>query len=284
MTNEVEVRDAVKRVVGEFAGGLRTRHLAQVDDPEGVLNKKIHNVFIAALGSDVQFWSAMSRSLDSAFGGMLERLGREIAERNFVVSDVMKGYVSSAQAQFIASLMEDYRAKRKHPRRSDYAELRALGLEGGKQERHYSDLYLIGRDGSYHLIELKAGGDLDNKKAASEKQAILNQYAILANSLPVGTEVNLWFATAYNKSGEGNYWRQTSVRQFFAEDELLIGGDFWRFVAQHPEGHSWVLEAFMEIAPALAESLSDIRNAYAARGNLDLSFAAEGIEIEIDRN
>lgn len=43
----------------------------------------------------------------------------------------------------------------------------------------------------HYLIELKIGGDLDNKKARSEKEALLEQYCILANAL--GSEKILRF-------------------------------------------------------------------------------------------
>jgi hypothetical protein len=50
---------------------------------------------------------------------------------------------------------------------------------------------------------LKIGGDLDNKKARSEKQALLEQYAILCNTLGSADKVSIPFATAYNRFGEG---------------------------------------------------------------------------------
>ena len=43
-----------------------------------------------------------------------------------------------------------------------------------EEKRHESDYYLTDRNnGNRYLIELKIGGDLDNKKARSEKEAIL---------------------------------------------------------------------------------------------------------------
>jgi hypothetical protein len=53
------------------------------------------------------------------------------------------------------------------------------------------------------LIELKFGGDLDNKKARSEKEAILEQFAILSNVLSDDTRIEVYFATVYNGFGEG---------------------------------------------------------------------------------
>ena len=54
----------------------------------------------------------------------------------------------------------------------------------GIHKRHESDYYLIDQEtGMHYLIELKIGGDLDNKKARSEKEALLEQYCILTNDL-----------------------------------------------------------------------------------------------------
>ena len=64
----------------------------------------------------------------------------------------------------------------------------------------------------YYLIELKIGGDLDNKKARSEKEAILEQYAILSNTLDSETNIKIYFATAYNRFGEGKPWKQERVK------------------------------------------------------------------------
>jgi hypothetical protein len=96
------------------------------------------------------------------------------------------------------------------------------------------------------LIELKIGGDLDNKKARSEKEALLEQFAILSNTLPREAKIKMFFATAYNRYGEGKPWRQERVRQFFADDELLIGKDFWNFVCKSDDGYDIVLDAYKE--------------------------------------
>jgi len=112
------------------------------------------------------------------------------------------------------------------------------------------------------LIELKIGGDLDNKKARSEKEAILEQFAILSNVLPPKTDIKIFFATAYNRYGEAKPWRQERVRQFFASDELLIGKDFWNFVCRSDEGYKTVLEAYRESAPIIKQALDSIKKAY----------------------
>ena len=65
------------------------------------------------------------------------------------------------------------------------------------------------------MIELKIGGDLDNKKSRSEKEALLEQFAILSNTLPQNTKLNYFLQPPIivlgrvshgNKKGLGNFF------------------------------------------------------------------------------
>jgi hypothetical protein len=116
--------------------------------------------------------------------------------------------------------------------------------------------------GDCHLIELKLGGDLDNKKARSEKEALLEQYCILSNGRLRQTRVNLHFATAYNRYGEGNSWRQERVLQFFSEDELLISADFWNFLAQDDDGFNVVLDEYQKQSGLINTALEKLKSKY----------------------
>ena len=106
------------------------------------------------------------------------------------------------------------------------------------------------------------GGDLDNKKARAEKEALLEQYCILANSLDPKVDVRLCFATAYNRYGEGHPWMQQRVRQFFAEDELLISEDFWNMVCKSSDGYSIVLDEYTRNAHYITSELERIKVTY----------------------
>ena len=237
--NEKAIRAVVAMAVKSYASGFSDRHLAEVDDEDGTINMKIHNVFIAALGAEIQYYSALARSLDSSLGNMLE------AYKN------TKG------------------ANHKKPRVSDY-----VGISGkktatsGHSKRHERDYYLYDKEtGMHYLIELKIGGDLDNKKARSEKEALLEQYCILANSLGSEEKVKICFATAYNRYGEGNPWTQGRVLQFFAEDELLISSKFWNMVCKSDQGYEIVLDEYRKNAHYIIEALAKIKKAYLPESN-----------------
>ena len=59
---EKAIRGLVETAVRSYATGFEARHVAQKDDPDGVINMKVHNPFIAALGPEVQYYSALVRS------------------------------------------------------------------------------------------------------------------------------------------------------------------------------------------------------------------------------
>ena len=79
---EEVIRTVVSACVECYASGFSDRHLAERDDADGTINMKIHNVFIAALGPEIQYYSALARSLDSSLGNMLEKMAIKIASLN----------------------------------------------------------------------------------------------------------------------------------------------------------------------------------------------------------
>src|SRR6266849_8194478 len=264
ITNKEVIQLLVQTAIENYAQGFQTRHEIEFDNPDGTINMKIHNVFIAALGPEIQYYNALVRSLDSSLGNMLEKLAMNIAKLNFEVRQSVEGPLTTEQTKQIAELLKRYKRHEKRPEIADYQFLRVKPQAGGLQhKRHDSDYYLIQKEtGTNCLIELKIGGDLDNKKARSEKEAILEQFAILSNVLADDTRSEIYFATAYNRFGEGKSWQQERVKQFFASEELLIGTDFWNFICQSEEGYDTVLEAYRENAYLISNALESIKGLY----------------------
>jgi hypothetical protein len=262
-SQENQIRSIVKNQVKGFALGFQDRHLSEIDDPDGVINSKVHNIFIAALGDEVRFYSALVRSLDSSLGSLIESMALAIAETHFIVTQQVEGNLYLEQTRAIADLLQDYQTRRKKPSPSHYQSLRMLNKGKMHEKRHASDYMLQNKaTGDCHLIELKLGGDLDNKKARSEKEALLEQYCILSNGRLRQTRVNLHFATAYNRYGEGNSWRQERVLQFFSEDELLISADFWNFLAQDDDGFNVVLDEYQKQSGLINTALEKLKSKY----------------------
>jgi len=264
INKETSIRSLVHASVEAFATGFQGRHEGEKDNPNGTINMKIHNIFISTLGSEIQYYTALVRSFDSSLGNMLEKLAINIARLFYEVYKDVEGHLSISQTRFIAELLEKYKRHEKKPEVSDYSRLRIIpGSEEKKSLRHESDYYLINQDnGKHHLIELKIGGDLDNKKARSEKEAILEQYAILSNNLPEDAQIVIHFATAYNRFGEGKPWKQERVKQFFAEKELLIGNDFWDFICKSKNGYNIVIDQYKKDAKIIKNALDGIKRTY----------------------
>ncbi|WP_419918989.1 TdeIII family type II restriction endonuclease [Candidatus Poriferisocius sp.] len=260
---QLAVETLVRGCVMAYAEGFKLRHESEVNNPNGVINMKIHNIFIEALGPEIRYYTALVRSLDSSLGNMLEKLAIQIAELSFEVHNNISGFISEDQISTIAAILESYKSRRATPSLSDYRKLHKSVKGSPIIKQHGSDYYLIDRAANKHyLIELKIGGDLDNKKARSEKEAIMEQYTILTNQLSEDATVRTFFATAYNRFGEGQPWAQERVRQFFADEELLIGQDFWNFVCQSDNGYEWVLKAYRDSAHYIRLALDSIRNTY----------------------
>lgn len=263
-TKEQQIRKVITERIEQFCTDFKERHLSQLDNPEGTLNSKIHNVFVAQLGEEILYYSAMVRSFDSSFGNLLEKLAIEVAEISYIVKKRVEGPLALEQTSEIALLLERYKRNEIKPSTSHYQSLRTINIiDTEVTKRHESDYYLIDKEnGSHHLIELKIGGDLDNKKARSEKEALLEQYAILCNTLGDEEDVSIHFATAYNRFGEDKPWTQGRVLQFFAPEELLIGRNFWNFICKSDKGYEVVLEQYNVEAIKVLNMLSEIKNAY----------------------
>lgn len=262
--NEKEfISSIVQASVMAYAEGFECRHIGEHDNPDGTINMKIHNVFIEALGKEIQYYTALSRSLDSSLGNMLEKMAINLAKQNYIVNRNVEGPLYNGQTQLIATILEQYKRHSKRPEISDYSNI--LNVTNGSEShiRHDSDYYLYDKETDKHfLIELKIGGDLDNKKARAEKEAILEQYAILSNIVGDTSKIKIYFATAYNRYGENKKWKQERVKQFFGEDELLIGKEFWNFICKSENGYDYVLESYRESAHYIREALERIKNIY----------------------
>lgn len=261
VNKERAIRAIVASCVEAYASGFSDRHISEVNDEDGVINMKIHNVFIAALGAEIQYYSALARSLDSSLGNMLEKMAIRIASLNYTVSQHVEGMLYKEQTDYIAEILEQYKRHAITPSIEDY-----LGITSRRgniiKKRHESDYYLIDEESSMHyLIELKIGGDLDNKKARSEKEALLEQYCILTNRLGE-KNVKILFATAYNRYGEGKPWEQGRVLQFFAKDELCISRDFWNLVCKSESGYEIVIDEYKKNAHLINFALDKIKKVY----------------------
>lgn len=253
--------------IRSFVTGLTSRYQKEVDSEIGVINMKKNNCFIAELGEEFMFYSAFVRSFDSSFGNILEALGNDIAKLSYDVRGNIDSFILPDQTQRIASILDSYLDHTSTPDINHYENFEVIYPKNtvSYQRNHVTDNYFYNPDTNEHyIIELKASGDLDNKKARAEKSALLEEYFLLKNLLinDKDAKIKIYFGTAYNKYGEGNYWKQERVRQFFADSELLIGRDYWNFVCNDENGFDIVFTQYQKSADKIREALSQIKDMY----------------------
>lgn len=266
-SKKLAIQAVVDTAITSFAEGLISRYTDEVDDVNGVINMKKNNCFIAELGSEFMFYSAFVRSFDSSFGNVLEKMGNNIAKLSYDVRGNIDSFILPEQTQRIASVLDSYVDRVARPQVAHYSDFSTIiprDITSFKRT-HVTDNYFYSEEKNEHyLIELKASGDLDNKKSRSEKSALLEEYYLLKNSLinDKTAKIKIYFGTAYNKFGEGNEWKQERVKQFFAEDELLIGKDYWNFVCSDESGFDVIFEQYKVSCEKIKEALTKIKELY----------------------
>ena len=257
----------VDTAITNFSEGLLSRYSKEVSDENGVINMKKNNCFIAELGEEFMFYSAFVRSFDSSFGNVLENIGNSIATLSYEVRDNIDSFILPDQLQRIATILDNYVDHVTKPNNSHYDSYLSIFPKNVSsfKRTHRTDNYFYNPiKNEHYLIELKASGDLDNKKARAEKNALLEEYYLLKNQLSndPSAKVFIFFGTAYNKFGEGNEWRQERVRLFFSQDELLIGQDYWNFVCNSPMGFDIIFTQYKKSAEKIRLALSKIKGMY----------------------
>ncbi len=96
------------------------------------------------------------------------------------------------------------------------------------------------------MLELKAGGDLDSSNAPSNVEKLLTIYAGM--NVP---NSKAYFATLYNKNGEGNTWTGAVKKHMAFPEMFLIGREFWNTIL--PDGITY--ERFTELYKIALEEL-----------------------------
>lgn len=260
------IQEIVDTSIKSFVDGLDLKYTTEVNDPDGVINAKKNNIFVAELGEEFMFYSAFVRSFDSSFGKVLENMGKSIAKLSYVVKGRIDSYLLTQQSQHIDYLLTEYENNHTKPSIEDYSNFTCMHPKDITSyiKSHETDNYFYNPDkGEYYIIELKSGGDLDNKKSKVEKSELLQEYFLLKNLIKDKNEkVKIYLATAYNKYGEGNEWNQKRVKQYFAPEELLIGKDYWNFVCDSDNGFEIVFEQYKKSAIYIKNILDIIKNMY----------------------
>lgn len=123
---EKAIRSIVDTAVKVFADTFSEKHISQASDPEGVINSKKNNCFMAALGNDFMIYSALSISFDSSLGTMPEAMGRNIAKLSYRVLDDIDSILLPEQDQHIRNIISSYDRRDEYPKVSHYDSFTAI--------------------------------------------------------------------------------------------------------------------------------------------------------------
>ena len=265
-TNETKIKDILVRNIDNLIKSLS-------GDFNKNYNKKERNWILGDFDETMISNLVFVSSFESKSGNMMENVATEIARIKFGEENVplvisgrnvtpeefekfKKEYTSKdKKAQVIisksnlgdckkiaSSFREDSRAE---ARSSSNLIQEGLGkilneLPEGIEKFNVKPVDLIFiEEGKINLVEIKAGGDLDSSNASGNIDKMFTWISML------GKECNLYFATLYNKDGEGNLWKG-GIRKYIGEEMVLIGKDFWERILPEDINFDKFKEIYLE--------------------------------------
>lgn len=158
----------------------------------------------------------------------------------------LRGAISEFRASNVASGKGNARSE-SCVTQSSIKSLLPMAQKYKTAEYHTKPVDLAFFDGKdWVVLELKAGGDLDSSNAPANVEKLLTIYAGM--NIP---NSKAYFATLYNKNGEGNTWTGAVKKHMAFPEMFLIGKRFWNTIL--PEGITY--ERFTELYKMALEEL-----------------------------
>ncbi len=252
-------------------------------DFKGNYNRKVNNFLLSQMDEHITANMVFVSSFESKSGFAIETCAKRIARLRFgdenvptivnphnlplpcnintstskgqiVVTNVdtnngdLRGQISAYRANNIATGLGRNRIESQVTQDSIKRDLLPLSVKFKTNHVHTKPVDLAFFDGTdWNVCELKAGGDLDSSNAPSNVEKLLNIYIDMA--LP---NCNAYFATLYNKDGEGNTWKGAVKKHMHYPSMFLIGADFWNKILPSEV----TFEAFTDIYATALEELN----------------------------
>ena len=116
------VEKIVEMHIEDFRKKYFSKLLAQKDKPDGLINRKINNIFVTSMGKEISFYSALVRSLESSLGNLVERIGIDLSKKTYSFFGNVNGQISESQINAISSLLNKYHNHNKKPEIADNIE------------------------------------------------------------------------------------------------------------------------------------------------------------------
>ena len=259
-----EIEQIVERRTAEMYADFRASHIAQLAGKRGIWAPGAGNPIIGAVfpATDMA-QSALQRSLETRSGRLFEALAREIGDLSYEVStEIPTVELTDAQTKAITALMlhlDDGWTREVEPAMIADAQDRApRDYQEAIQQLHLGmpsrtvDADFLDEADVHHLVEIKASGKLNKSGARAEKLKLISTSVGHINHLrsqDVGVQLDHRVDYHLCTALDGDL-RSVSpfVRQYWAEDELMLGGDFWRFVTQLDDGPQVVWRTVRRVA------------------------------------
>jgi len=256
--SKVELRENIKSIIKAELSVLIDRIS---EDFKKNYKRKVNNWTLADFNSVLVAHMVFVSSFESKSGNMFQKIAKDIAKLKYGEDNVplviqgkgvtskefeelIKGHHGKEQViltkvdqsdcqSFITSFREKYKSSGRGTDRVasilNQKMLNEINKQKFKETKTITskpvDLAIYDpKNNTYYLIEIKAGGDLDSSNAPGNVMKMLTEYAIFGKD-----NVNLYFATLYNKNGEGKTWTGL-IKKYFSNELLLIGKDFWNLV------------------------------------------------------
>lgn len=241
----------VKNIEGDFKSNfIRKRHnflLNQLDE-EMTANMVFVSSFESKSGFAIE--SCAKRIARLRFGdenvppivnphGIKHNINEKSVSGQIIVTNVntddgnLRGQISTFRATNVASGAGRNRCESKVNQNSIRENLLPLAERYKTDAIHKKPVDLAFFDGQdWNILELKAGGDLDSSNAPSNVEKLLTIYVGLNTP-----NSKAYFATLYNKDGEGNNWNGAVKKHLAYPEMFLIGKNFWEKIL--PDGISF---------------------------------------------
>jgi len=176
------------------------------------------------VGEDLEFilYSTLSRSRDSSMGNLYEKILFEISK---FFNDKTYGKVN--------------------------------GLKIRKSGKNWIIDLAFERDGKTYLIEIKLGGELDNKKAKSEAEALQDRKeALIENKLASNVETYLGVITLTKGEDSSENWVMGRVSEGFDRSEVLVERELFDFVSNDTDVFDFIKD---EIQPFVMQEWKTVK-------------------------
>ncbi len=229
----------------------------QKDTPEN-FRRKANNFLLSQFDPDVLFYTVFTSSFESKSGNALENCAKAIARLRYgpdsvpaviqglgaTKEDLRRHSASAADRQVILTRKKISEVSRQagavlsRHRKSGRGKSQSVTTgvsqsilrdeivnaayeDSGTLEEKPVDLFVRVSDTESLCMEIKLGGNLDSSNAPAQLAKFLTLCAIADSP-----QIEGYFATIYNKDGEGKRFTGT-VRSYLADDMILAGSEFW---------------------------------------------------------